>query len=973
MKTTIITPSFDQSQFLPATLLSVAKQKDCEIEHLIIDPGSTDGSLDLIQLHIKNHSWASAIIGEDKSQTNAIDIGFKKASGDILGWLNSDDKYTHDHVIKNVVDAFEKNPSIDVIYCRGSFIDEHGVKIKDAFVHTNSSVLKHAFMTSIGILQPALFMRKTAFKKAGELDETLHFSFDYEYWLRLLRADCKFMHLPEIVTHAVIHDDAKTIRDRSASLIDCMQVTKRYFGFTPYEWVQRYIDCIETGADGILSSTNNDKALFERVNTEFMLRNSSRQSQSKILSNAEFNECNKSLELLRHSLDCDLWLVSAFDSAYFSAGLTLLSGLCKQGYANSPKIIFDIGISDSQRSILNAIENTYIIDFNTEKHELPDWYLKPKSYVYKLLAMQHMKSIAREGETVLWVDAGVYPVKDLSSIVEKINTHGSFFIDHDDRPAWPFYNIIHTSEKCSNALNASVEELLAPHICSCLMAYKHGHYHEKIFENAFQFSLNEDASLGNKQPVRPESKAPSSKHIIAQQRKDLLSADNPLWTVSDLQDIFGYWGHRQDQSIISLLAARYKAEISSAKTYCVGSDESSQASKLNWDSGSFSSSVNVELNAFAKYPDAVTLHHRGTIISFEDLKWSEEIAPNAAKSYKEAIILGNGPSLRGIDFKRFARFDTFGMNAAYRYWYEIDWFPTYYSCLDLVVGKSHIAEISKLIANSEELGIRAFLLRDELIQELGDTGKNPKVINFDLLSRGYESWKTEPITTGSHTCAWASILGYKDIYLHGIDCDYVEIVSTAKTREENILEIVKDGDDSNYFFDGYQRAGDKYNLPNPGKDLHIRSWRNVAEHIKYARIINANLKSKVDAFPFADFKDIEHQGKVRIYSQDEVLGDTNNKKDNPIFIEVPSRDVNSQITENKAEKVQANEPTPLSIKDANRLYQLGNYAEAMEQYLQLYQLRPLQMYANNALMTARKQGIDSVETVDDLIQYLKNN
>ena len=131
----------------------------------------------------------------------------------------------------------------------------------------------------------------------------------------------------------------------------------------------------------------------------------------------------------------------------------------------------------------------------------------------------------------------------------------------------------------------------------------------------------------------------------------------------------------------------------------------------------------------------------------------------------EAVVLGNGPSLRGFDFGRLSRFDVFGMNSAYRYWYEIGWFPQYYSCLDHVVGASHRDAITDLIRDSDQIGIRAFLLRQPLIEELGKDGASPKVFNFDLLRPGFESWIPGPMTTGSHTCAWASILGYKEIYL----------------------------------------------------------------------------------------------------------------------------------------------------------------------------------------------------------------
>lgn len=232
-----------------------------------------------------------------------------------------------------------------------------------------------------------------------------------------------------------------------------------------------------------------------------------------------------------------------------------------------------------------------------------------------------------------------------------------------------------------------------------------------------------------------------------------------------------------------------------------------------------------------------------------------------------AVILGNGPSLRGFDFKRLSKFDVFGMNAAYRYWYEIDWFPQYYSCLDLVVGASHRDNIIKMIKDSEYLGIKAFLLRSELIKDLGQLATSSKIINFDLLRNGFELWKIGPVTTGSHTCAWASIIGYKDIFLLGIDCNYVEIVPNAELVDNTVLEIRENGPNPNYFFDSYQMKGDKYNIPNPRKDLHLNSWCNIKDKISpQSKVFNANLASKVDCFPYVRLSDVEKGGRVPIYS-----------------------------------------------------------------------------------------------------------
>jgi hypothetical protein len=236
-----------------------------------------------------------------------------------------------------------------------------------------------------------------------------------------------------------------------------------------------------------------------------------------------------------------------------------------------------------------------------------------------------------------------------------------------------------------------------------------------------------------------------------------------------------------------------------------------------------------------------------------------------------AVILGNGPSLRGFDFHSLTKFDVFGMNAAYRYWYQIGWYPQFYSCLDHVVGQSHKVEITKLIKNSDKLGIHGFLLRHSLIENLGEIAFSAKIYDFDLLRPGYESWIPGPVTTGSHTCAWASILGYRNIYLLGIDCNYVEVVSNADRLEGSILEIVKDAPNPNYFFDFYQQKGDKFNIPNPKKNLHLNSWRKVGDKIKKrCRVFNANLSSKVDAFPFIDIDEIKQGEPFENYSSSDM-------------------------------------------------------------------------------------------------------
>ncbi|MDR2574391.1 MAG: FkbM family methyltransferase [Desulfovibrio sp.] len=230
---------------------------------------------------------------------------------------------------------------------------------------------------------------------------------------------------------------------------------------------------------------------------------------------------------------------------------------------------------------------------------------------------------------------------------------------------------------------------------------------------------------------------------------------------------------------------------------------------------------------------------------------------------RPAAILGNGPSLRDFDFKnQLNDYDTFGMNAAYRYWDSINWYPDYYSCLDTVVSISHKDAILRLILNAEQYGIRKFLLTDNCIRELGEAGRRPYVYNFDRLAGKNDSLlrACPERSTGSHTCVWAAALGYADIALLGIDSNYTNIIQEAKQAEgrPHVLEIATTPEyNPNYFFDGYQVKGDTYHVPNVNleKPTHIVTWNNIKKLIDFygAVVVNTNKKSNVRTFPFCSF------------------------------------------------------------------------------------------------------------------------
>jgi hypothetical protein len=216
------------------------------------------------------------------------------------------------------------------------------------------------------------------------------------------------------------------------------------------------------------------------------------------------------------------------------------------------------------------------------------------------------------------------------------------------------------------------------------------------------------------------------------------------------------------------------------------------------------------------------------------------------------ILLGNGPSLRGVDLRALAPHATLGMNAAYRYWREINWRPRYYACLDLVVGMSHRDAIAELIAETGAGAIRRFLLRENLIAAIGPLARSERVLNFDALQLAFPVLRVMPITTGSHAALWAAAAGFRKIVLLGVDGKYVERIDGARPRGGIELEIVEEKVNPNYFFDGYQQKGDRYNIPNPRPGLHLEAWEAAASVLREEdiEVVNGNPDSAVRFFPW---------------------------------------------------------------------------------------------------------------------------
>lgn len=189
-KISIITPSYNQAEFLGQTIESVLEQGYPNVEYMILDGGSTDGSIDIIRKYEKHLTfWESA---KDDGQSQAINKGFRRATGDLVAWMNSDDYYApgafHAVAEKYRQSSLEKEDAPGFFFGAGIRVDREGKVIGNFWPHKpvfDYFALVYGFDY---ILQPTVFIRRDALFEAGLLDEGLIYCMDYDLWIRLSKS-----------------------------------------------------------------------------------------------------------------------------------------------------------------------------------------------------------------------------------------------------------------------------------------------------------------------------------------------------------------------------------------------------------------------------------------------------------------------------------------------------------------------------------------------------------------------------------------------------------------------------------------------------------------------------------------------------------------------------------------------------------------------------------------------------------------
>ena len=234
MKISVITPSYNQVKYLEQTILSVLDQSYSNFEYIIIDGGSSDGSVKIIKKYQKYLTyWISE---KDNGQSHAINKGFKRVTGDIVGWIGSDDYYEPDCFLK-VVEAFQKDEAIGVVYGDNNLVDENNNILK---VYSIPDISADKLLKgNPNVVQPGSFYRRIFLNKVGLLDESLKYVMDYDLWVRLGKIS-KIYHISKILANFRLHPESKTEMQKVFFAKEIFRVKSRY-GIKKLSWGNRIV------------------------------------------------------------------------------------------------------------------------------------------------------------------------------------------------------------------------------------------------------------------------------------------------------------------------------------------------------------------------------------------------------------------------------------------------------------------------------------------------------------------------------------------------------------------------------------------------------------------------------------------------------------------------------------------------------------------------------------------------------------
>lgn len=232
-RVSIVTPSYQQAQFIEETIRSVLLQGYPALEYIVMDGGSSDGSVDILRRY---ENWLSWVSQRDRGQSDAINQGLRLAGGDVVAYLNSDDLYLPGGV-RAIADRFRQQPAVGLAYGDCRVIDEVGHDL--GFLPRHPFDLRRTIERGEFLPQQAVFWRREAMTKVGLLDDGLHYAMDYEYFIRIARS-FPVSYIPFQVAAFRLQNTSKTVSQSEKHWREAFAVSSRY-GLKPWKpwyWIR---------------------------------------------------------------------------------------------------------------------------------------------------------------------------------------------------------------------------------------------------------------------------------------------------------------------------------------------------------------------------------------------------------------------------------------------------------------------------------------------------------------------------------------------------------------------------------------------------------------------------------------------------------------------------------------------------------------------------------------------------------------
>ncbi|WP_254279253.1 glycosyltransferase family 2 protein [Haloarcula marina] len=227
----VVTPSYEQAEFLEDNLRSVMEQTGPSVEHVVVDGGSTDGSVDILESYEDEYDlrWVSE---PDDGQSDALNKGIEMATGRWLCWVNSDD-YLLPGALEAFAEARRQNADCDVIYGDFVFVDAEGREIGRKYNTCPSRFVHKHYYQFTG--NHSTFFRRGVLESVGGIDESLHYTMDTELFWRLLEADLEMTHVPGFLGARRLHEAAKTTGEPPAERLAEIRALKSGYDYTALE------------------------------------------------------------------------------------------------------------------------------------------------------------------------------------------------------------------------------------------------------------------------------------------------------------------------------------------------------------------------------------------------------------------------------------------------------------------------------------------------------------------------------------------------------------------------------------------------------------------------------------------------------------------------------------------------------------------------------------------------------------------